>query len=741
MKNIFLILFMSILVDLIGQNVPNKEMKAEDYNFTSFASRTKQITPELLKNTPDSLENHPEFGVLPPDAPCNNCYELLDKRTPNNRVFVENETNGIDRFYQQAYDMFNYTDNNGWVRSLDKDLYPTTSSNLYASKDQLFNTSIDLNNNYLSIEGNGYTINFHNNLKLYVNHNGSDLFLNNADWSNTTVGKDGGYITDVFPGIDLEIIALQGSFKTNFIIKSSFNIPQGDFLVIVDDVNLPLNSSYDFSNSYLNQDGNYVGRLDINNNTSNSILYHISDGVIFDSSNDRNNLLTFGYNVNNNLLEFYIPLDYINNQSRVFPIIVDPLFTTSNTQLQGSIAGSGLNNSGSWVNACVYNMTVASPANTTITNILWKFDYVANFPAYLLDGGLDFVYNGCRSPSPVGFYWYCLNAAPGTCGSGTGISMWSDWSGCVPPPQCSSYNMNFTMNFYERFNPGVCRNTYIGAGSNWIMTVEGRTIEQNAAPTSSAGTTLCNLATTNLTATGSFGVPPYSYSWTPGPIAGNPINVNAPQNTSTTYTCTITDACGRTATNSITINKSLCLPVKLTSFTAEEVNNEFVELNWVTETEVNNDFFTLERSNDGKEFIKLYEIDGSGNSNVTLSYQKIDTNPLMGISYYRLKQTDFNGDYEYSNIVTVKIDRHFGDISVYPNPLHGDGFITFNSKINGAVKVEILNVIGEKVYEKEYEIMIGSNKIKFSSKKMTQGIYFVKISDSSGTSSIKFAKN
>jgi hypothetical protein len=742
---------MSILVDLIGQNVPNnpnpflnKEMKAEDYNFTSFASRTKLITPELLKNTPDSLENHPEFGILPSEAPCIDCYELIAERTPYKRKFIRYGTNEAVTLHQQAYEPYNYTDLNGWIRSIDKRLYPSVlQNNVFTNYGQPYETKIDFNSFEVSIFDVGKGLIFNKNLKLYSSLNGNKQLIASADWSNYTIGQDGASISNVFPGVDMEIIAANGGFKTNYILKNSFSIPIGDYLVIEDDFNLPSNSSFDYSSSYLNQDGLYVGRLDVIDNLTNLSLFNMEKATVYDDSSSSylNGIEAVAYKVDNGKLGLYISLTYIGNNSRVFPITIDPLVSSSNTRLQASI-GAGFLNWGAWLDGCDYFMTVASPANCTITDIIWKFDYRAQNGAPMRDGGVLFFYNGCRSPMPITNWWYCNSAAGGNCNSGTGVSTMAFFSGCLPAPQCASYNMNFQLEFFERYDfDNACGGPYIVPNSNWIMTVEGRTIEQNTVPTSSAGTTLCNLASTNLTATGSFGVPPYSYSWTPGPIVGNPINVNAPQNTSTTYTCTITDACGRTATNSITINKSLCLPVKLTSFTAKEVNNEFVELNWVTETEVNNDFFTLERSNDGKEFLKLYEIEGAGNSSVTLSYQKIDSNPLMGISYYRLKQTDFNGDYEYSNIVTVKIERHFGDISVYPNPLHGDGFITFNSKINGAVKVEILNVIGEKVYEKEYEIMIGSNKIKFSSKKMTQGIYFVKIFDSSGTSSIKFAKN
>jgi hypothetical protein len=108
MKKIFLILFMSFMVGLFGQtpgvsqrtqidgdiSALNKGMLPVDYNFTSFASRSKMITPELLDNTLDSLENHPDFGILPPDASCIDCYELISERTPYKRKFIRYGTNG-----------------------------------------------------------------------------------------------------------------------------------------------------------------------------------------------------------------------------------------------------------------------------------------------------------------------------------------------------------------------------------------------------------------------------------------------------------------------------------------------------------------------------------------------------------------------------------------------------------------------------------------------------------------------
>ena len=94
------------------------------------------------------------------------------------------------------------------------------------------------------------------------------------------------------------------------------------------------------------------------------------------------------------------------------------------------------------------------------------------------------------------------------------------------------------------------------------------------------------------------------------------------------------------------------LPVKLISFNANLLKNS-VWLDWKTETEINNNYFTIERSSNIEYWESIKEVKGAGNSNSTLSYSIVDQKPLLGISYYRLKQTDFNGEFSYSNFAII----------------------------------------------------------------------------------------
>jgi hypothetical protein len=132
---------------------------------------------------------------------------------------------------------------------------------------------------------------------------------------------------------------------------------------------------------------------------------------------------------------------------------------------------------------------------------------------------------------------------------------------------------------------------------------------------------------------------------------------------------------GNTLSNSgatYIFNRTSPLPIELVYFNAQSTNNRSVSLEWETATEVNNDFFTIERSKFGLDWELIDTIRGAGNSTTTLTYKITDLNPYYGTSYYRLKQTDYDGQFEYADIKSVDLgsDKPF-NINVYPNPNTG----------------------------------------------------------------------
>lgn len=122
------------------------------------------------------------------------------------------------------------------------------------------------------------------------------------------------------------------------------------------------------------------------------------------------------------------------------------------------------------------------------------------------------------------------------------------------------------------------------------------------------------------------------------------------------------------------------LPVSLLSFTGKNENDKNV-LSWVTETEQNCDYFTVEKSVDGKIFVEVGKLGGAGNSTQEISYSLNDTDFRNELNYYRLKQTDYDGAYVYSDLITID-NRIDGKVITKIINLHGQ---EINSEYRGPV--------------------------------------------------------
>jgi hypothetical protein len=138
------------------------------------------------------------------------------------------------------------------------------------------------------------------------------------------------------------------------------------------------------------------------------------------------------------------------------------------------------------------------------------------------------------------------------------------------------------------------------------------------------------------------------------------------------------------------------LPISLLSFNAVP-QGDIVNVTWSTATETNNDFFTVERSADGINFSALTKVDGAGNSNQILNYNVNDELPLSGTSYYRLKQTDFDGNFTYSQIVAVNFNVSANLLVIFPNPVSDDLIFVNNIDANDVLIVTIYDASGKEI--------------------------------------------
>jgi hypothetical protein len=144
------------------------------------------------------------------------------------------------------------------------------------------------------------------------------------------------------------------------------------------------------------------------------------------------------------------------------------------------------------------------------------------------------------------------------------------------------------------------------------------------------------------------------------------------------------------------------LPVELTSFTAT-LKFDVVELKWSTASELNNDYFTIERTIDLENFEEIVNRPGNGTTNGVHHYNAVDESPAYGRSYYRLKQTDFDGKYTYSDVRVIDYEGpKFSALRVYPNPLSGTNklnVVVTGLKEQTEVPIMIYNVQGQLILE------------------------------------------
>lgn len=170
------------------------------------------------------------------------------------------------------------------------------------------------------------------------------------------------------------------------------------------------------------------------------------------------------------------------------------------------------------------------------------------------------------------------------------------------------------------------------------------------------------------------------------------------------------------------------LPIDLLIFEAKCENNK-VQINWVTATETNNEFFTLERSTNANDWVFVADIPGAGNSNSILNYQYSDENLINGDSYYRLRQTDFNGNKEEFLPIAVSCSEQEQDeyVLLYPNPAYNQINILINSSVSGNAQLVVTDIMGQKVIMQQVDLNVGINILTIDVKQLSDANYNISI--------------
>lgn len=179
----------------------------------------------------------------------------------------------------------------------------------------------------------------------------------------------------------------------------------------------------------------------------------------------------------------------------------------------------------------------------------------------------------------------------------------------------------------------------------------------------------------------------------------------------------------------------IILPISLTGFTANSADGVSTSLNWETAMELGNEGFAIERSTDSKNFSQIAFVSSKAGNSEGVSYAKLnytyqDNQPLQGLNYYRLKQTDLNGKSSYSRIAKVLIGKQ-EETSVYPNP--ADGYFLINTQ--DISNVTLFNINGKAVsvrVERE-----NSSELKIDTSVLPAGLYTVQVVSSQGNIEVR----
>ncbi|MFO7524216.1 MAG: T9SS type A sorting domain-containing protein [Ignavibacteriaceae bacterium] len=180
------------------------------------------------------------------------------------------------------------------------------------------------------------------------------------------------------------------------------------------------------------------------------------------------------------------------------------------------------------------------------------------------------------------------------------------------------------------------------------------------------------------------------------------------------------------------------IPVELTSFTAASVDNK-VTLNWSTASEINNNGFEVERDM-GNGFTAIGFVQGNGTTTEVQTYTFVDDNLAAGSYSYRLKQVDFDGTFEYSDVVEVDVlaPKEFALNQNFPNPFNPSTIITFSLATDSKVSLKVFDVLGQEVITiVNNNLSAGAHEYSFDASSFNSGVYFYRI-EASGVNGQSF---
>lgn len=542
-----------------------QQMHVKQFNFQSFRATEKSVS-QLQNNFSTAQEKaHPEFGLLPFNAPCKNCFEQISKRSANARLFSD-EKNVGHTYSQQSYFPLHYKKKGESIlRTIDHRLSPEQSG-VYSALNQPVPTRCNLNTKTTSLLLDDFEFVFNQNLSLYfIDSNVAETTKAAGEYSSRTVGEEGLEVKNMWAGITMQQLFKAGSIKTNYVIDEPLNLPiQKGWMVIEDHFSLPDGFTCEKANGRTQHSPEDYVVI----NAEDRIVAVFERPVYLDAyAYGQHGHYELSQSGNEYALKMIVPIDWLKRPDNHYPITIDP--TVSGFTKIGDFTSSGLSAQLGFSSVdsfeCAYTMNVSVPGRSELTNAYVNIEYTLTYdntcgnpplpPPFCTFSqvGMRVKSDSCNVTTNL---LACNPALPpytGTCTTnpllvpGASAMLINNshplFLSCYEP-QCPDYSLPFTIYNTDSICGDVCG--YLCArGNMWQMTVEAMRVE---------GFITIDTITINsgdfviATAHPSFGVPPYTYLWT----TNGGLSFDTTQFPITNFTlynptvisCMIVDACG-----------------------------------------------------------------------------------------------------------------------------------------------------------------------------------------------------
>lgn len=527
LRTLWICLFSTCYLAAQGQT-----MNPKQYRFAEFE---RDVYVEQVNDLwmPDSMAQHPEFGIQPYNKQCPDCVEMIGMRDAYHRYYVKPDSTNV-RYVQKGYSPYHYKNEQGYWVSIDPRLRPAANnSDIFVASRQPNPTVYNAAQHSAGLTSSKWVFNHNSKLKAYyLDGVGNRTNLGLMNRAQETIGADGVYTTNAWPNMDSRQIFGRGKIKTEHLLYQNPGITDG-WLVFEDQFTLPAYMSLkkDHSRGSQTPEGDWMGYMVIEDDKGNARITwktpQFYDGF--------GHIMPGAYRVSKNgntyTVALMVPAAFLNSPDVTYPLIIDPcLLATDSVGNFTSDDNLNLNSANmlfsSAPDVCSYDFNMTVPGGSEITDSWVDLEYEINLTNACGQASQACQFMNVRMEiknvecgTTTGLLSCNPAQAPflGTCTSdenlvpGAGPLNFPNMLACIAP-QCPDYSLNFVLENSETLcNTDSCTNScaiahYLG------VTVQYCTIE-NVAQVSRD--TICAGDTVLLTSGPFYGVPPYTVVWEP----------------------------------------------------------------------------------------------------------------------------------------------------------------------------------------------------------------------------------